>query len=302
MITLFTTPKPFLGHAGLIQRNAIRSWTMLDPRCQVLILGDERGAADCARELNVRWIPDVARNEYGTPLLDSVFRLAEKSSENNILAFVNADIIFLDDFTEAIRAVTCDQFLLIGQRTDVQVDSEIDMRNPSWRENLRTRAGTQGRFQSPAGMDYFVFRRGTLANLPPFAIGRFLWDNWLVYHARHRRMPVIDATGAVMAIHQNHDYQHAAASKLELKQSAETACNLSLGRPGLWYNHRDADWKLIRRRTEKDGVSLCWRRNWLRYAKPVVRAYRRLLHHEPLVQQTSPLEYTVSNSEVGKAA
>ena len=26
MITFFTTPKPFLGHIGIIQRNAIESW------------------------------------------------------------------------------------------------------------------------------------------------------------------------------------------------------------------------------------------------------------------------------------
>lgn len=31
MITLFTTAKPFRGHDGIIQRNALRSWTLLRP-------------------------------------------------------------------------------------------------------------------------------------------------------------------------------------------------------------------------------------------------------------------------------
>ena len=32
MLTLVSTAKPFRGHFGLIQRNAIRSWAMLHPK------------------------------------------------------------------------------------------------------------------------------------------------------------------------------------------------------------------------------------------------------------------------------
>ena len=28
MLTIFTTPKPFRGHIGIIQRNALKSWTI----------------------------------------------------------------------------------------------------------------------------------------------------------------------------------------------------------------------------------------------------------------------------------
>ena len=31
MLTLFTTAKPFKGHSAIIQRNALKSWTLLDP-------------------------------------------------------------------------------------------------------------------------------------------------------------------------------------------------------------------------------------------------------------------------------
>jgi hypothetical protein len=31
MLTLFTTAKPFLGHTSIIQRNALKSWTLLHP-------------------------------------------------------------------------------------------------------------------------------------------------------------------------------------------------------------------------------------------------------------------------------
>jgi hypothetical protein len=31
MLTFFTTAKPFRGHHGIIQRNALKSWTLLHP-------------------------------------------------------------------------------------------------------------------------------------------------------------------------------------------------------------------------------------------------------------------------------
>ena len=46
MLTLFTIPKVFRGHIGVIQRNAIKSWTLLRPACEVVLLGDEGDAGE----------------------------------------------------------------------------------------------------------------------------------------------------------------------------------------------------------------------------------------------------------------
>lgn len=45
-------------------------------------------------------------------------------------------------------------------------------------------------------------------DIPPFAIGRPGWDNWMIYRARSMKAPVIDATRVITAVHQNHDYSH----------------------------------------------------------------------------------------------
>jgi len=50
MITFFTTPKPFRGHIGVIQRNAIHSWKLVHPEAEVILFGNEEGAAEVARE------------------------------------------------------------------------------------------------------------------------------------------------------------------------------------------------------------------------------------------------------------
>jgi hypothetical protein len=46
-------------------------------------------------------------------------------------------------------------------------------------------------------------------------IGRVFWDQWLVWKAGSMGAAVVDASEAVMAIHQNHDYgYHAAGGEL----------------------------------------------------------------------------------------
>ena len=66
MITVFTLPKPFVGHIGMIQRNAIQSWTRLHPDIDILMFGSEQGTAEVAAEFGIRHFPDVEVNEYGS--------------------------------------------------------------------------------------------------------------------------------------------------------------------------------------------------------------------------------------------
>ena len=57
-------------------------------------------------------------------------------------------------------------------------------------------------------LDYFLFSPGIFAEIPAFAIGRTVWDNWLVWKARSEGAMVVDATSVVKAIHQYHAYGH----------------------------------------------------------------------------------------------
>src|SRR5512139_782404 len=101
LITFFSAPKPFTNpHIATIQRNAIRSWTLL-PDAEVLLLGEEAGLAEAARELGVKHLPDVARNPSGTPLISSMFQLARENSSSELLCIINADMVLMDDFVEA---------------------------------------------------------------------------------------------------------------------------------------------------------------------------------------------------------
>ena len=53
LITLFSAPKPFTDpHIAMIQRNAIKSWTLLHD-VEVILLGEEAGLDEAARQLGV---------------------------------------------------------------------------------------------------------------------------------------------------------------------------------------------------------------------------------------------------------
>lgn len=208
-LTLFSAPKPFSDpHISLIQRNAIRNWLCL-PEVEVLLVGAEDGLAEAAAELGVRLLPQVARNQQGTPLVSSIFELARQASQSPLLVYVNGDMLFTDDliYGAVTAAERAENFLVVGQRWDVDITEPLDL-GAGWQDRLKALAHNDGRLHPPQGSDYFIFPRQQFAGMPDFAIGRAGWDNWMIYHARQQNWPVIDATRAVLAVHQNHDYRH----------------------------------------------------------------------------------------------
>ncbi len=230
MLTIFSIPKPFAGHIGVIQRNAIRSWLRLRPECQVLLCGDEPGSAECATAEGIERITDVDRNEFGTPLLSSAFLAAERRAKHQILCYVNADILLLRDFVDAARRVAArkSRYLMVGQRWDLDVSEPIAFERDGWEDDLRTRTARSGIQHPPSGSDYFVYPRGAFGTLPLFAVGRPGWDNWMIYRARSLRIPVVDATGVALVIHQNHAYGHVKQATGGTWEGPEADRNLEL--------------------------------------------------------------------------
>ncbi|MBI2859918.1 MAG: hypothetical protein HYX91_00235 [Chloroflexi bacterium] len=209
MLTIFSTPKPFRGQFETIQTNAIQSWLSLRPACEVIIFGEEAGTAEFAARAGIRHITGVQRNEYGTPLVSSMFQIAQGAASHRLMCYVNCDIILMSDFLRAVQRLDrLERFLVVGRRHDLDLAGPLDFSDPAWESRLQHQVKTEGRLHGVSGIDYFAFPRGQFKDMPPFAIGRPGWDNWLIYHSRSLGMPVIDATRVVTAVHQNHDYSH----------------------------------------------------------------------------------------------
>lgn len=203
-------PKPFDGHIGVIQRNAITSWTLLQPRPEIILLGNESGIAEISAELGLRNIADIKRNEKSTPYLDDIFAKAQEAATQPIVCYVNSDIILTSDFMQASAGAAAwgSQFLMAGRRWDIDITEPINFEQPNWEERLRDDVAARAKKRSVSWVDYFVFPRGMYKEVPPLLLGRMWWDNWLVWKARDMNVPVIDASPRVRAIHQNHGYGH----------------------------------------------------------------------------------------------
>jgi hypothetical protein len=246
MLTLFTIPKAFAGHAGVIQDNAIGSWIRLGSGCEVILFGDDPGVAEAAARHGAQHVPDVARNSFGTPTLDDIFTRADAIARNPILCFVNSDIVLFEDIVAATRSVA-GRFLMVSSRFNFRITDPLAF-GPDWERDLRARALDEARMYPAGGSDFFVYPRGLFGAIPPFAIGRGYWDNWLMFRARQCGAKLINATDAVVALHQDHDYAHMAGvaanavnGDFPIHTTEETERNLSLaGGHGSLYTVYDA--------------------------------------------------------------
>ena len=227
MLTIFSIPKAFIGHIGVIQTNAIRSWLELEPKCEIILFGDDEGTSKAASELGVSHMPGIRCNEFGTPLISDAFEKAQQFSNNSLLCYTNADIILTNDLMAAIKKVRFQEFLMVGQRWDYDLNNHLDFQDIEWERRLLDDVLDKGNRHPPAGSDYFVFPRGSQNGFPELAVGRAGWDCWLIYNNRRKGIPVIDASCAVTIVHQNHDYSHVPQRRLGEWNAGEDVTNIN---------------------------------------------------------------------------
>jgi len=268
-LTIFSAPKAFQGHVGIIQENAIRSWINLRPRPKIILFSTEADLSDEVRRLDFELITSVETNSHGTPLVSSMFSQADRLAGGDVIAFLSADIILTQSTVDAARLARewSPRFLLVAQRHDVDVRSRLAFED-GWEAAWAAKAVAGGKLHSPGAIDLFLYARGQYAQMPPFAIGRTSYDNWLLWHTVASDIPLIDATPFVTLIHQNHDYTH--AKKIDVWDGEEARENRRWIKHWTnYYNIAHASWTL-----EPDG-QIVRAKGWkYRMAKP-----RQLLSH-----------------------
>jgi len=238
MVTFFTIPKPFEGIIGTTQKNSIKSWLAVHPGSEVIIFGNEKGAAEAADELGFRHVKEIRRNKFGTPLISEAFQVTRNIAKYDNLVFMNTDIILLNNLMEAAKPIKYPLYLMVGRRTDLDLGDAINFASPGWKEKLAAHADEDGRLHGFSGIDYFLFPKSLAPEMPPFPVGRPGWDSWFIYYIRSRKVPVIDATEVITAVHQNHPYIWSPTDPESLK-SVEIAGGLAN-----MLTIRDADWVL----------------------------------------------------------
>jgi hypothetical protein len=196
VITFFTHCRPFEGEFDALQRMALESWGSAVPDCEIINVANS-----------------VAFNEHGTALVNSIFEVGEQKAHYDLLCEVSSDIVLGADINRALQAIAdIERPFVVGQRWDIEPGAHPDT----------------AKLHPPSAADYFIYRRGTLGEIPPFAVGRTCYDNWLIWAAIHRwDMTVIDATEIITAIHVNHGHPEY-GSKARMMQSDERRENYRL--------------------------------------------------------------------------
>lgn len=234
MLTFFTTGKAFEGHSAIIQRNALQSWKLLHPEVEVILFGDDNGAAEICAELGLRHEPRVERHESGMKYLDYMFARAQQIARHDFLCYANCDIIFMHEFWLALETARTwrKRFLMVGQRWDADVVEPLDFAQSDWEKGLELFAKKKGFHQHTDFADFFVFPKGLYDRVPPLVVGRSAWDAWLIWKASSEGAPVVDCSSFVVPVHQNHDYGYHPAGKLGTHEDALAMRNRELSGGG----------------------------------------------------------------------
>lgn len=244
MLTIIAAPRAFVGEFDVIQRNAIGSWTRLRPAPQVLLIGNEPGTADVCAELGVGHIPGVRVGESGAPFADSMLALAEQRAAHPLLLWVAADTVLFDDLMHAARQVAdrFEPFCMVVGRYHVTDSRPIDFTDPAWDARLR-RAAFGPLLDDLGAGDVFLFRRHFWRDFPPFIEGRGALDGWMFFRTLATGAALVDATAAVMTIHQDHGY----GDQANRGSDVEAAYNRRLAGAGGLMTRDNANWLLTPR-------------------------------------------------------
>lgn len=194
MISIFACPRPFTDPLiASIQRKALLSWKQLSSDIEVILMGRDEGVEQTALFFGFRHVRDIEYSPYGTPIVSSIFDTAQKVAKYDILAYVNADIILSPNLLNAVdialrkwKRFTLFSSPKISNYDAIDLSSDVPI--------YLQASGHISRDATPHGTDVFVFTKGVYKNIPPFRLGRRLWDTWLMGDAVFRGIPAIDGT------------------------------------------------------------------------------------------------------------
>ena len=222
-----TVPRPWYKDGAMpelkdIQLSSISSWINAGAG-EILWLTEEEGDYDVGR-LNLeekaaekcRTVPGLKAEMKHIPLIDSAFKLADKMAKCEFVVFMNTDIFVLPSFGGVLKSVVrsmadVDRFLFVGHRIRVSgkpADTAKIVLTADERK-IQEKWVVGATQPNPHATDVFVWRRGSYQNvpIPPFLIGRNIWDLWLWSYAV-RRWKSIQGGNVFFVFHPDHAKPH----------------------------------------------------------------------------------------------
>ena len=114
MITIFSTPRPFINEFKDIQENAINSFSS-NPGVEIILFDDEESTTSKIYSSNnkINVITNIEYNANRTPKLLSVFNYIKSNAKFDVVVHINSDI---REFLILHLRLMMDDFLSINNR------------------------------------------------------------------------------------------------------------------------------------------------------------------------------------------
>ncbi|EAY21725.1 hypothetical protein TVAG_237510 [Trichomonas vaginalis G3] len=203
-IAFITVPRPFMN-GDIFERNklAIHSWLSVSNSSRVLLFVN-RSEYDPSGEFpnlldklygpdRVKYLGYIKSDLNEVPYIDHWFIRGLQETESKYVCFINADIVlsstWLHRVKQVFQSMKNKNVVMIGQRIDFDLRKEkLSTLNYGSKDFLkeidRFVMDSYHEDHSPYGIDTFTFRADNPPfnpeMIPPFIMGRYNWDNWLV--------------------------------------------------------------------------------------------------------------------------
>ena len=208
---LITSPKPRNDQTEAVQIAAFRSWRRAFPNAAILLYGDVASWKEEMDSLVMQAAGPLIKGMAGGEVIRDMFQDASKRAAGELLLYLNSDILLDDSAVKVVEKLRARPGPWLGSArrwclpkwSDVVPESELE-----WRSFFSS-AEKSGRWGEACALDMFLFRGLSFERMPPFFIGHRGWDNWMIFHARSNRVPVIDLADEMRVIHCDHDYSYA---------------------------------------------------------------------------------------------
>ncbi|KAK8807876.1 hypothetical protein WA588_006364 [Blastocystis sp. NMH] len=164
------------------------------------------------KQLNLTVVRKVQKNAFGMPVLRAMLTEAKRLFAANHYGYINADILFSPALFPALSLVAAEpsiekSYLIAGRVYDVHY-SDLNLNFTSVEsfdmslKRLRKRHG----LRNPNSADLFVFSREfPVTRMAEAVIGRRKIDSYVMFFSTIRRIPLIDCSAGVLAVHQGRD-------------------------------------------------------------------------------------------------
>jgi len=236
MLTFICCPHAFNDLYGEIQTNSILSWKNLNIPKKIVVCCDEAGAKDFCIKHDLIHVPNVTVSKNGLPIISSIFHKGYKyADDGSPVCYINSDILLTSDFVETLKCSletypNLEKYLLCGKRRNWDKPLHINFED-GWEKSIK--ALNPPLIPETCAIDYFVHTKTTYNDIPNYAMGRFLWDNWLLGYCVKNNIFSIDVSNTVYVIHQMSSYsiKDKKASWNDLVNTEEGANNQKIGVP-----------------------------------------------------------------------